>query len=55
MANKYVYIIMTGCEGDEHPYEVYSNSRKAKNKLMEMEKDPYWRTTNPYIDKWEIK
>ena len=51
---KYVYIIMTGCEGDEHPYAIFSSKKKAEAKLEEMLNNRYWKTTEPYIEKWEV-
>lgn len=51
---KYVYIIMTGGDGDQHPYAIYSSEKKAKARLAEMMEHRYWKTTEPCIEKWEV-
>ena len=52
---KYVYIIMTGCVGDEHVHEIFSSEKKANEILNLMLKDRYWKTTDPHVEKWEVK
>ena len=52
---KYVYLIITGCAGDENVCEIYSSEKKANEKLQELLNDKYWKTTDPYVEKWEVK
>ena len=52
---KYVYVVMAGCPGDEGIMDIFSSEKKAEAKVEELNNDRYWRTTRPWIEKWEVK
>ena len=52
---KYVYGIICGCYGDEGIKDIFSSEKKAREELERLNKDNYWKTTTPYIEKWEVK
>lgn len=52
---KYVYVLMCGCPGDEGIKDIFSSQKKAEEELKKLEADRYWRTTTPWIEKWEVK
>lgn len=51
---KYVYVIITGCYGDEGIHKIFSSEKKAKEELEKLYNDKYWKTTEPYIEKYEV-
>lgn len=52
---KHVYVIMSGCYGDEGIREIYSSKKKAQEALDRMYADKYDRQGEPWIEKWEVK
>lgn len=52
---KYVYVIICGCYGDEGIKDIFSSEKKAREELEKLNQDNYWKTTTPYIEKWEVK
>lgn len=52
---KHVYIILTGMDGEQGIFDIFSTEEKANEKLEELKNDRYWRTTFPCIEKWEVK
>ena len=52
---KYVYVIMSGCYGDEGIREIYSSEKKAQEAINRMYADKYDKQGEPWMEKWEVK
>ncbi len=52
---KYVYVVLCGCIGDLSIHRIYSSEKKAKAEVERMNKNTFLKSTEPYIEKWEVK
>ena len=51
---KYVYVILSGCYGDEGIVKIYSSRKRAEDALQALYADKYGKQGKPWIEQWEV-
>ena len=52
---KHVWVVMSGCYGDEGIVAIYSSKKKAEQALERLLKDKYGKQGEPWIEKWDVQ